>query len=208
MQAPRAELKVTVFSDYICPFCYIGSERLRHLNKDYDLKVDWRGFEIHPETPAQGMPLTQLGYPPAQWSRMMAALDQMAKQEDIELGPREFTTNSHKALLLSEAAKQAGQDVFDALHRRLFQAFFTFGKNIGDEKVLTELAQEAGLSQEAIASTWQDPRFEEALNQNLRAAARLGIHGTPTFIIGEEIVVGAVPYEDLQEAAKRASRGK
>ena len=208
MQAPRAELKVKVFYDYICPFCYIGGERLLRLNNDYDLKVDWAGMEIHPETPAQGMPLAQLGYPPAQWSRMTAALEQMAKQEDIELGAREFTTNSHKALLLSEAAKQAGQDVFYALHKRLFQAFFSFGKNIGDEKVLMELAQEGGLSQEAIASAWQDPRFEQALNQNLGLAARLGIHGTPTFIIGEEILVGAVPYADLQEAAKRASRGK
>jgi len=208
MQESRAELKVSVFSDYICPFCYIGSERLLRLNNDYDLKVDWRGMEIHPETPAQGMPLVQLGYPPAQWSRMTAALEQMAKQEDIELSAREFTTNSHKALLLSEAAKQAGQDIFYALHKRLFQAFFTEGENIGDEKVLTRLAQEAGLSPEAIASAWQDPRFEAALNQNLSLAAGLGIRGTPTFIIGEEILVGAVPYRDLQKAAETASRGK
>ena len=74
--------------------------------------------------------------------------------------------------------------------------------------MLTQLAQEAGLSQEAIASAWQDSRFEEVLNQNLSAAARLGIRGTPTFIIGDEILVGAVPYQDLQEAANRASRGK
>jgi predicted DsbA family dithiol-disulfide isomerase len=208
MQAPRGELKVKVFYDYICPFCYIGSERLLRLNSDYDLKVDWTGMEIHPETPAQGMPLAQLGYPPAQWSRLMAALDQMAKQEDIELGARVFTTNSHKALLLSEAAKQAGQDIFYALHKRLFRAFFTFGKNIGDEKVLTELAQEAGLSQEAIASAWQDSRFDETLNKNLGLAAKLGIHGTPTFIIGEEILVGAVPYQDLRDAAETASRNK
>src|SRR3989344_3617893 len=140
MEQAKPELKVTVFSDYICPFCYIGSRRLLRLNDDYDLKINWCGLEIHPDTPAEGMPIARLGYPTEQWAQMMAALRKLAEEENIELGEHDFTTNSRKALLLSEAAKQAGREVFYALHERLFHAFFSEGKNIGDEQVLVALA--------------------------------------------------------------------
>src|SRR3990172_6056027 len=103
----KPELEVVVFSDYICPFCYIGDRRLARLTERFDLKVDHRYLEIHPDTPSEGMPLSELGYAPDQWSRMMAHLSRMAEEENIPLAEREFTTNSHRALLLAEAAQEA-----------------------------------------------------------------------------------------------------
>ncbi len=204
MEQANPELKVTVFSDYICPFCYIGSRRLLRLNDDYDLKINWCGLEIHPETPAEGMPIARLGYPPEQWAQMMAALRKLAEEENIELGKHDFTTNSHKALLLSEAAKQAGREIFYALHERLFHAFFSAGKNIGDEQVLTSLARECGLPDELIQSAWNDPALNQRLQQNMTAAQQTGIRATPTYLFDKQTIVGAVPLDELRKAAQMA----
>jgi predicted DsbA family dithiol-disulfide isomerase len=202
MASNRPELKVSVFSDYICPFCYIGSRRLLRLNEHYDLKINWCGLEIHPDTPAEGMPVERLGYPPATFERMMQALEEMAREEGLQLRARDFTTNSHKALLLSEAAKVAGRDVFYDLHERLFQAYFSAGRNIGDEQVLRELAAESGLEPHWVDAAWQEERFENRLRLNLKHAIELGIRGTPAFVFGQSIITGAVPLTQLEEAAR------
>ncbi|MGI9303925.1 MAG: DsbA family oxidoreductase, partial [Gammaproteobacteria bacterium] len=99
MTNARTKLDVKVFSDYICPFCYIGSERLFRLSDEFDLLVDWLYFEIHPDTPTEGMPVDRLGYMPEHWQRLMASLQTMAIEEGITIAERTFTTNSHKAML-------------------------------------------------------------------------------------------------------------
>lgn len=203
MTPSRQELKVSVFSDYICPFCYIGSRRLLRLRELYDLRVNWCGVEIHPETPAEGMPIEHLGYPSGQWRRMMASLQSMADEEGIALGPHGFTTRSRDALLLAEAAKRIGRETFYALHEALFYALFGEGRNIGDRRVLEELATEAGLTPAQVASAWSDPRYVRNLAIYRQMAARVPVRGTPTFIFGEEVVAGVVPYARLAEAAAR-----
>lgn len=200
----KPELPVTVFSDYICPFCYIGDRRLARLAEHYDLNVDWRFLEIHPETPPEGMPLSELGYPPEQWRQMMANLSRMAGEEKIPLAEREITTNSRKALLLAEAAKEVGPEVFCALNEKLFAAFFGEGRNIGDDAVLRKLAEEAGVPADLVERAWNEPAYEQVLGTNQAAAAQLGITGVPTFLIGKRILVGAVPAEALLAAAREA----
>ena len=126
-------LLATVFTDYICPFCYIGDLRLEHLREDYDLRINWCFVEIHPETPPEGMQVDALGYSDNRWKLMMDNLTSLAEEERIHFREHDYTTNSHRALLLAEAAKEDGAEVFYRLHRRLFEAFFTDGLNIGDE---------------------------------------------------------------------------
>lgn len=203
----KPELKVSVFSDYICPFCYIGSRRLLRLQDVYELKVNWCGLEIHPDTPVEGMPVDGLGYGAAQWSQMMAALRAMAEEEGLVLAETRFTTNSHQALLLAEAAKQAGRDTFYALHERLFQATFSEGRNIGDAAVLRELAAECELPAELVTAAWTDERYAKRLELNLLHAVELQIQGTPTYVFGRERFSGAVPYAQLQAAAERLVAG-
>ena len=147
------------------------------------------------------MPVAKLGYPPEQWAQMMAALRKLAEEENIELGEHDFTTNSHKALLLSEAAKQAGRDTFYTLHERIFHAYFTEGKNIGDKQVLVALARECALPEDLIQSAWNDPVLTQRLQQNMAAAQQAGIRATPTYLFGERVVVGAVPLAELRQAA-------
>ncbi len=134
---------------------------------------------------------------------MMDTLAEMAKEEGLYFAERTFTTNSHRALLLAEAAKREGDAVFHSLHEKLFKAYFGERRNIGDERVLRVLASEVGMSEENVENAWRDPRYETILKENLDLATRKGINGVPTFIIGEEMLVGAVPTTMLLEEAKK-----
>lgn len=202
--ADKPELRVTVFSDVICPFCYIGAARLDRLRDDYDLRVNWCFLEIHPETPAAGMPVSQLGYDPQRWQIMMTALAGLAEEDDLVFAEHSFTTNSRQALLLAEAAKEQGREVFYKLHDALFRAFFRDQENIGDVQVLKRLAAEAGMSAASVEQAWTEPRFNERLKQFLVVAQELKVKATPTIFIGEQRLDGAVPLEQLREAARLA----
>ncbi|NIR59349.1 MAG: thioredoxin domain-containing protein [Gammaproteobacteria bacterium] len=199
MGQPR--LDVTVFMDYVCPFCYVGAVRLERLRDTYDLRVHWALVELHPETPAQGRLLAALGYPPEQWRRMMRHLEAMAETEGLSFVPREKTVNSRCALLLAEAAKEADREVFYALHWRLFEAYFAEGRDIGDETVLRELARTAGVPQATVSAAWREPRYARRLARNLAIAGAWGVSGTPTYLFNRRKLAGAVPTETLREAA-------
>jgi predicted DsbA family dithiol-disulfide isomerase len=202
----KPRLKLAVLSDYICPFCYIGYLRLEKLRQHYDLAVNWVLVEIHPDSPAGGKPVTELGYSPQHLGHLLGELGQLARAEGVELSPHTFTTNSHQALLLAEACKQHGADVFYALHRRLFESFLVDGQNIGDSQVLRTLADECGVPGETVEDAWRDPVYAQRLQHNLAAAVHNGATGTPTFFIGEQRLTGAVSVETLMAAAQLASR--
>jgi predicted DsbA family dithiol-disulfide isomerase len=203
----KPELLVTVFSDYICPFCYIGSVRLDALREQFDLRVNWMALEIHPDNPAHGRPVEELGYPPEQWRQMMDALYRMARAEGLHVAERSFTTNSHKALLLAEASKEEGKEVFYRLHNRLFEAYFGERRNIGDAAILRNLARETGVPDETLTRAWTEERYEQRLEANRAAAARLHVSATPTYVIGKRVLVGAVPTTVLRDAATHAQEG-
>ncbi|MGA7800459.1 MAG: DsbA family protein [Gammaproteobacteria bacterium] len=202
--AKKPQLRATVFSDYVCPFCYVGDVRLNRLRADYDLRVNWCFVEIHPETPPDGQPVETLGYAPEQWTRMMAALKTLAGEEGLRLVPPIRVANSHRALLLAEAAKEEGAERFYRLHRRLFEAYLSEGENIADPTVLERLAEEAALPPGFTASAWREPRFEKRLVHNRAAARELAITATPTIFIGERRLTGAVAAEEFREAARMA----
>ena len=196
-------LLATVFTDYICPFCYVGDVRLDRLREHFDLKINWCFVEIHPETPVEGMPVSSLGYDDARWQQMMDNLATMAREDGISFRPHDFTTNSRKSLLLAEAARQADTEAFYRLHRRLFEAFFTEGLNIGDEAVLRDIAQQAGVADDVIASAWTDERFEQRLKEYLGAARQLEVSATPTIFFSQKNRLnGALPYETFLKAAR------
>jgi len=202
MMRSKPELKVTIFSDYICPFCYVGDARLNRLRADYELKVNWCFLEIHPETSPEGEPVASLDYPSETWQRMMATLQEMAKEENLFFLDHDFTTNSRSALLLAEAAKYIDRDVFYRLHNRLFEAYFSEGQNIGDRECLRRLALDTGMNEEQIDAAWQDSAVEGRLQHYQKAAHDLGVKATPTYFIGEQRLDGAVPVGQLVQAAR------
>jgi predicted DsbA family dithiol-disulfide isomerase len=198
----KPSLSVTVFSDYICPFCYVGDARLDKLRDGYELHVDWCFFEIHPDNPAEGKPVEELGYPPEQWKQMMANLEQMAKHDGLPLAPRTFTTNSHSALLLAEATRSLAPGAFDRLHKRLFEAYFAERQNIGDRDVLRAIAGECGIPEEIVDQAWSDAVYEKRLRDQFWRAAQIGVQGVPAFLFDRYIVSGAVSADTLYRAAE------
>lgn len=203
----KPRLQLAVLSDYICPFCYIGYLRLERLRQHYDLAVNWALVEIHPDSPAEGRPVEELGYSRQHLDGLLGELGELARAEGVELSPHTFTTNSHKALLLAEASKQLGAEVFYGLHRRLFESFLVEAKNIGDTGVLSALADECGVPGETVERAWSDPAYEQRLQQNLAAAVQSGATGTPTFFIGDKQLTGAVSVDALMKAARISLEG-
>ncbi len=201
--ATLPELKVTVFSDYICPFCYVGHHRLLRLRNSYDLKINWCFVEIHPETSALGEPIDSLNYPSEQWQQMVTNLKRTASEENIPLAELSFITNSKDALLLSEATKQCGRKIFYALHEKLFYAYFVASKNIGDQAILRTLATDCGVDKNIIESAWSDEQFNKRLLENFNAARKLDVQSVPSFVFGEEVLMGVVSEADFRLAAKK-----
>jgi predicted DsbA family dithiol-disulfide isomerase len=197
------ELKITVYSDYICPFCYLGHHRLQRLRDNYDIKINWRFLEIHPETSAAGEPLDSLDYPSETWRKMMASLERIADEENIPLGKLSFITNSKDALLLSEAAKQCGSEVFYRFHEKLFSAYFVDGRNIGDRQVLKEIAESCGIDENTADSAWTEMKYQQRLLDNFNSARRYGIQSVPSFIFGDSVLTGVVDEKTFRDAARQ-----
>lgn len=169
---------------------------------EFDLKVERSFMEIHPETPPEGRPISSLGYSKERWAQVIATLARMGEEENISFMDRTFTTNSHKALLLAEASRELGTGIFEDLNERLFRAYFSEGKNIGDTAVLRAIAEEAGVPADIVDRAWSMPVYEERLIKQHEAAAGIGVSGIPTFIIGKKwIIEGAVPVDALRRVA-------
>lgn len=201
----KPELKISVFCDYICPFCYIGHHRLQQLKQNYDLKINWCFIEIHPETPVEGMPTTELDYNDEQWKGIVGSLNALIEQDQLPFKHQhQFTTNSRKALLLAEACKPLGSDTFYRIHNRLFEAFFVDMLNIGDDAVLQQIATECGVPNDIIKAVLENKsngELEKHLELYRQFAAKAQITGVPTIIIGEQSIPGVPSVATLQNAA-------
>ncbi|VAW72520.1 hypothetical protein MNBD_GAMMA10-1292 [hydrothermal vent metagenome] len=206
----KPELKISILSDYICPFCFFGDLRLDVLRENYALKINWCFIEIHPETPASSVSTRQLNYSDEAWSSISSNLQELAKEEGIQLCEQTFTTNSRKALLLAEACKSLGADIFYPLHQHIFNDYFIEGKNIGDEDVLRSIARQHDIPENIIHQAWNDDftngppdSVPASLLKYLQYAGSLQVKSVPTFIIGEQVLNGVITREKLIEAARQ-----
>lgn len=196
------ELKITVFSDYICPFCYVGHHRLMRLKDSYDLKINWCFIEIHPETSAESEPTTSLDYPSEQWNQLMQGLKKVAAEEDIPIAEHTFTTNSKDAIQISETCKTLGRETFYKLHESLFTAFFVDEKNIGDREVLKTIANDCGIDDETINAAWDNEQSKKTILTNFDQARKFEIQSVPSFVFGERVLTGVVAESTMRSAAE------
>lgn len=209
-QQVKPEIKVSVISDYICPFCFIGHMRLQRLREFYDLKINWCLVEIHPETPAEGHSIEMLNYSSEHWDSLMTNLHRLAEEEGITLCKHTITTNSRQALLLAEASKALGAELFYAIHERLFEAYFVEGQNIGDEQILRKLAKECQIPELIVEQAWSDPHSRgpedtvtKPLLTYLQYAGAIKASSVPTFVFNTEMLSGVVTTEALKKAAEK-----
>jgi predicted DsbA family dithiol-disulfide isomerase len=124
---------------------------------------------------------------------------------DAESLPYDRRTHTFNSRLAQELAKWADtQPHAEVLHRALYGAYFVDGRNIGDPDVLVDLASSAGLPADTARRVIEDRSFKDAVDEDWKKARTYGITGVPTFVAGGHQVVGAQPYEVLEQLATAA----
>lgn len=190
------KVKVIAYSDNICPFCYIGALRFEKLKQEVDFDIEWRGFEIHPEVPKEGIPLN-IVFQSLDLNKGIEYMENLGK--DVGLIIRcTMLCNSHLSLKANEFAKKHG--MFKEFHLAIFKAYFEENRNIGKVDVILDIAEIVGLNKQKLEEYLQSDEAENILKENSRFAFEHGITGVPTFIIGDSFIVGAQPYNFLKKA--------
>lgn len=184
-------IKIEMFSDFICPFCYIGFATVRKLKPEFDLQIAWRGFQIHPEWPIEGMPAAEFRreMTPEMRRSIWARIGAMADEAGIVMRPPEILMNSRLALEAGEFAAEQGRG--EEFEERVFRAYFSEGLHIGKQGVLAELASEVGLDANDLNAALDAGRYAMRLKNNAMVAHNRTVDGVPTFFIGEYPLIGA-----------------
>lgn len=190
------KIKIIAYSDYICPFCYIGYLRAERLKKQFDLEVEWRPFEIHPETPKEGVNIAFLPFPTGYMEMVMANVKRLAVEEGVVLKLSEKFPNSRLALYISEFARKKGK--LDKFHKLILEKYWLEGEDIGNLEFLLSLAESVGLERDEILTYLESDEPKKILSEDLLKLRKFGINGVPTYFIGNEIIVGAQPYETFE----------
>jgi predicted DsbA family dithiol-disulfide isomerase len=172
--------------------------RIQRLQKEHGVKVQFVHFPLHPDTPQEGKSLGELfrgrGYDIA---KMQAQMRARMAAEGLPYGERKMTYNSR---LAQELAKWAdSQPGGDAIHDALFRAYFVDGRNIGDPAVLIDVAKHIGLDEAQAREVLDKRTHKAAVDEDWEKSGRYGVTGVPTFVVGNRGVVGAQPYETLEE---------
>src|SRR6059058_1235737 len=198
-------IRVDVWSDYVCPFCYLEVPAIQRLQQEFGarLQVVWRAFELRPEPKPTLDPDGE--YLHTTWARSVYPL---AAQRGMLLKLPPVQPRSR--LALEAAAFAASHGRFNAMHDALFRAFFEHGRDIGDIDVLCRTAQEAGLDTDALKQALHDGRHTAAVIDDESLAHELGVTGVPLSLLRlgdapwEEALPlrGAVPYATLELAVR------
>ena len=194
---------VRLFSDFVCPFCFVAERSsLARLQNEFDLEVDWRGFELHPETPPGGVRLADY-FPGAQAARMREFMRGFAARFGVrEMGSPDHLPNTRRALAMSEFARDEGR--LEAFREAAMRAHWQEGGDLEDAADLRGIARAAGLDEAAALSAASDRRYLDRVAGRREEAQRMGVTGVPTFFFGDVPVVGCQPYETLAAAARQA----
>jgi predicted DsbA family dithiol-disulfide isomerase len=207
-----APLTVEIWSDVVCPWCYIGKRRFEAALADFPHEVEytWRSFELDPSAPATrehsasehlaakyGMSLEQ-----AQASHTQ--MTDLAAQEGLEYhlenarGGNSF--DAHRLIHLA-----AAHDKQDEAKERLMRAYFTEGVAIGDREALVALAADIGLDPDEARSVIESDAYADAVRADEQLAHRIGINGVPFFVLDRRLgVSGAQPAQVLMQALEKA----
>jgi predicted DsbA family dithiol-disulfide isomerase len=203
-------VEVTVVSDYVCPWCFIGLTRIEQLERDYDIEVEWAPYELRPNTPPNGIPFERLKGRPPYTDEYLLNLTVLADQAGIAMTDRKQVPNSMPSLKAAEWARDAG--AFPGLHRAMFRAYFEDGRDIGDLEVLREIAAGLGLDADDMLDSIVNGRFDERLGEKLEWSRVAGQGGVPRFIfkatyedgsVKRAGFAGAQDYEVFQQFMRR-----
>ena len=174
--------------------------RIEKLRKNYNIELEWVHFPLHPETPAEGIPLEKLfsGSNANERAERQKRMKGLMDAEGLPYGERTHTYNSRLAQELGKwAESQPGGAM--PLHDALFKAYFVNGRNIGELDTLVEIATSVGLPADDARKVLEARAMSKAIDADWSNSRRMGVTGVPTFAAGGYGVVGAQPYEVLEQ---------
>jgi predicted DsbA family dithiol-disulfide isomerase len=199
-------VRIFVWSDYVCPFCYLQEPVLARVRQEYVEAIDviWRAVELHPE------PIPTLDpdgeYLHSIWDRVVYP---MAQQRGMILRLPPVQPRSRKAFESAEFARD--KERFEEMHRALFRAFFEEGRDLDNSRVLLDIGASVGLDPQELDAALQSGKYRNRVIKDEIEAAELGISAVPTMLIDSgakrsrvETISGAQPYELLKDAIERA----
>lgn len=203
------KIRITVWSDYVCPFCYLEEPVLERIRNAWGEAVDlqWRAFELRP-TPVPTLD-PDGEYLHTVWNRTVYP---MARERGMTLTLPPVQPRSRDALELAELAREKGR--FDEAHRALFKAFFEDGLDLGDIDILVKIGTSICLDREELRAALEQETYRERVVEAEHQAAELGVTAVPTMMVGRadkwlqkaEVISGAQPFDVVSAAVERAAR--
>jgi len=199
-------ITLEVFTDYVCPWCYLGDNRVKKLKQNYDITVQLVHFPLHPETPAEGRTLLELfGSGPEDIKAKNTRMKGLMEAEGLPYSERSHTYNSRLAQEIGTWAEtQVGGN---AIHDKFFEAYFVDCRNVGDVDVIIDVVKSVGLDEQEARAVLAERRFKDAVDADWAKSRSYGVTGVPTFVVdgpGGPGLVGAQPYEALQQLMAEA----
>jgi predicted DsbA family dithiol-disulfide isomerase len=192
-----------LYTDFVCPFCFIAEQStVPRLLREFDLTLDWRGFELHPGTPRGGTSLSHL-FPGVSLPALHERTRRFAARFEVtDFTPPDVLSNTRRALAIAEYARDNAR--LEPFRAAAFEAHWRQGKNLEDDGDLRAIATAAGLPPDEALGAADAPAFLARVDEKQDEARANGVTGIPTFIIAGSELVGCQPYEALADAAEWA----
>lgn len=214
--APRTRtlVEIEVFSDVVCPWCYVGRRRLARaaelLADSHEIRVTWKPYQLNPWMPPEGMERAEYRRMKFGSAERSSGMDERLKEaghsEGIELAFERITRtpNTLQAHRLIWLAGQRGVQI--EMVDALFRAYFTDGKDIGSDAVLAEIAASVGLDADEVGRFLASDEGLAEVEEEEQVGRSLGIDGVPFFLLaGKYGVSGAQPPEVLANVIERVA---
>lgn len=177
------------------------------MRQDYDVKVRWIAFPLHPETPEEGRSLEALfAGRGINVDQLLAKLKRAASDAGLPFGDRKMTFNSRLAQELGKWAESKGRG--GEYHDAVFKAYFVDGTNIAKPRELLRIVASMGLSGEDAEETLRSRSFGEAVDMDWARSRAMGIRAVPTFVLNGQRLVGAQTYESLARFVETSGIGR
>ena len=198
------KLKIQIWSDIMCPFCYIGKRRLENAIDQFGhqdaVEIEWKSFQLDPNFIASegdnlAEHLAEKYRKDQEWAlESLKNTAQTAANSGLEFHfEKVIMANSFNAHRLLHLAKQ--QQLGSELKELLFKAYFTDGKDVNDTETLKELAIKAGLKAQTIDSVLTSDAFDKEVQQDILGAQQIGVQGVPFFVFDNKYAVSGAQYE-------------
>ena len=206
-------MKVEIWSDVMCPFCYIGKRKLENALAAFDgknkVEVSWRSYQLNPGMQYQeGLDiytyLAEMKGRSREWAEQMhESVTQMAKEVGLDYHFEKVKiANSFDAHRVIQLAKK--YNLTNEVEERFFKAYFTEGAIMSDHATLLQLAVEAGLKQEEVQAVLDSDEYALEVKADIAEAQQIGVRGVPFFVFNRKYAVsGAQDTQVFLETLKR-----